>query len=164
MKPTVAYHADDLGHDEAANRGIERALAAGLVRSVSVRVVGDAVDEGAAIARRYRDRVDVGLHFSLTEGRALGGPAEGLTDLLGRFLPLPVLLASATLGLPHAASIRRELRAQLERARNLDLVFDHLDGRLAANEARPATTIGVVGWRVVVRPSGLQSRGWRREP
>ena len=128
MKPAVAYHADDLGHDESANRGIDRALAAGLVRSVSFRVIGAAADEGAAIAQRYRDRVDVGLHFSLTEGCALGGPAEGLTDVLGRFLPLPVLFVSTALGVPHGDSIRRELRAQLRRARELGLVIDHLDG------------------------------------
>lgn len=127
MKPSVVFHADDLGISAGVNRGVARALEAGLVRAVSLCATGDAFEEGAAIAARS-EGLDVGLHFCLTLGRALSGPIEGVTDPVGRFPARGRLLARSLAGLPVTQQIRRELEAQLERLERAGLSVDHLDG------------------------------------
>ncbi len=127
MRPRVVFHADDLGISEGVNRGVERSLAAGLVRAVSVCVTGEALEDGARRLERFPD-VDVGLHLSLTLGRAVSGPIEGLTDAVGAFPERAAVLTRCALGLPVRAQLRRELRAQLARAEAAGLTIDHLDG------------------------------------
>jgi predicted glycoside hydrolase/deacetylase ChbG (UPF0249 family) len=108
------------------NRGVARALDGGLVREVSVCATGEAVEEGVEIALA-RD-AGVGLHFSLTAGRAITGRITGLTDASGRFLPLGAVLASCVAGRPDREAIADELRAQLARLEDLGAGVAHLDG------------------------------------
>ena len=128
MIPRVVFHADDLGISPGVSRGVARAVEAGPVRAVSLCVTGDDAEGGAALARRWIGEVDLGLHLSFTLGRAVSGPIDGLTDGLGRFPPLPEALARLRLGLPPSALLRREVRAQLDRAAALGVPLDHLDG------------------------------------
>lgn len=108
------------------NRGVARALDGGLVREVSVCVTGEAVEEGVAIAIAHG--AGVGLHFSLTAGRALTGRIAGLTDEDGRFLSLPAVLASCAAGRPDARAVGGELIAQMARLESLGARVAHLDG------------------------------------
>lgn len=128
MKPRVVFHADDLGVSPGVSRGIARAVEGGPVRAVSLCVTGADLAGGASLARSWLGHVDLGLHLSFTLGRALTGPIPGLTDRLGRFLPLRRVLASCAAGLPVEAQVRREVRAQLDRAGALGIRLDHLDG------------------------------------
>jgi len=128
MIPRVVFHADDLGISPGVSRGVARAVEAGPVRAVSLCVTGDDAEGGAALARRWVGEVDLGLHLSFSLGRAVSGPIDGLTDGLGRFPPLPETLARLRLGLPPSALLRREVRAQLDRAAALGVPLDHLDG------------------------------------
>lgn len=128
MKPRVVFHADDLGISPGVSRGIARAVEDGPVRAVSLCVTGADAEGGASLARRWEGDIDLGLHLSFTLGRALSGPIEGLTDPLGRFLPLRTVLARCALGVPVEAQVRREVIAQLERADALGVHLDHLDG------------------------------------
>jgi predicted glycoside hydrolase/deacetylase ChbG (UPF0249 family) len=72
--------------------------------------------------------VGVGLHLSLTWGRALSGPIEGLTDANGSFLPLARVLAACLTRRPAREQVRSEVAAQLERARDLIPALSHLNG------------------------------------
>jgi predicted glycoside hydrolase/deacetylase ChbG (UPF0249 family) len=121
----LVFNADDLGLDAAANDGIERALAAGLVREVSLVVTGPYAERGAAIARAAKG-AGVGLHLNLTEGDALTGLVPGVTDRAGRFLGLPSLLFLASIG--RVRDVRREVDAQLARLRELGFAPSHLNG------------------------------------
>jgi predicted glycoside hydrolase/deacetylase ChbG (UPF0249 family) len=120
----VVFNADDLGLDAAANEGIERALAAGLVRECSLVVNTAHTERGVAIARV--SGAGVGLHLNLTEGEALTGPIPGVTDRAGRFLGLKPLLFLSAVGL--VRDVRREIDAQLARLRELGVSPSHLNG------------------------------------
>jgi len=120
----VVFNADDLGLDRAANDGIERALAGGLVREASLVVTTEHAERGAAIARAAG--AGVGLHLNLTEGQALTGPIPGVTDRAGRFLGLkPLLLLAAVYCV---RDVRREIEAQVARLRELGFAPSHLNG------------------------------------
>ena len=62
---TIIINADDLGHSNGANRGIEEAHRNGIVTSASLMVNRDATPEGVAIALR-NPRLSVGLHVNVT--------------------------------------------------------------------------------------------------
>ena len=126
MRPSVVFHADDLGMSSGVNRGVARALDGGLVREVSVCVTGEAVEEGVAIA--LARGMGVGLHLSLTAGRALTGRIEGLTDPDGRFLSLGAVLASCAARRPDTGAVADEIDAQLARLDELGARVTHLDG------------------------------------
>lgn len=110
--------ADDAGMDRERNRGILRACREGAVRAVSVIANGPAVED---LADRFAGFTgapwpDVGLHLNLTEGRALSGPIDGLTDASGDFLDDKRAVWRAGLAeVIDAAAVERETRAQLGR-------------------------------------------------
>jgi predicted glycoside hydrolase/deacetylase ChbG (UPF0249 family) len=88
LTPLLVVVADDGGVDVARNRGIVDGIVQGVVSSVSVLANGEAVEDLAARigALPARLRPDIGLHLNLTEGLALAGAADGLTDAAGRFI------------------------------------------------------------------------------
>ena len=122
----VVFDADDFGMSPAVNRGIVRAVRSGPVREVSVCVTGRALDDAALMLPELG--VGAGLHFSLTFGRALSGRLRGLTDATGRFLPLPVVLASCLARVPDRREVAGELRAQMEILEERGLSLGHLNG------------------------------------
>ena len=120
----VVFNADDLGLDERANEGIERALAGGLVRETSLVVNTPHAERGAKIAGAAG--AGVGLHLNLTEGQALTGPIPGVTDRAGRFLGLGPLLFLSAAG--RVRDVRREVEAQVARLREYGFLPSHLNG------------------------------------
>lgn len=124
--PSVVFVADDLGVSAGVNRGIAKAAANGLVREASLCVTGGAVADGV---QRARDAgIGIGLHLSLTLGRALAGPIAGLTDRGGRFRRLGAVLLATTLRRVDRAALDREVRAQLARLAELGVQPTHLNG------------------------------------
>jgi hypothetical protein len=122
-----------------------RSLAAGVVRSASVMVVGPWFAETAALARAHPEWT-VGLHLTLTSewdrlrwGPAL--PADARSGLLApdgaffhNYLRPAVHVADprAVTGfvaerLPSPAAAEAELRAQIDRARRLGVRVEYLD-------------------------------------
>lgn len=122
----VVFVADDLGVSAGTNAGIARAAEAGLVREASLCVTGAAVAEGAALARELG--IGVGLHLSLTLGRARTGPLRGLTAADGTFRSLGAVLRSCLLRRPDPAAVAREVAAQLAALRDLGIAPTHLNG------------------------------------
>jgi len=132
--PLVIVTADDLGSSHAANVGVYEALREGLATSASLMVPGPWAREAAA---RYRGE-DVGVHLTLNAEYDLvrWGPitqAPSLLDGEGGFPRTAEDLAE------HADidEVRRECRAQIERAIYWGFDVSHLSSHLGAMERRP---------------------------
>ncbi len=126
--------ADDLGSSHAANVGVYEAVRDGLATSASLMVPGPWAREAAA---RYRGE-DVGVHLTLNAEHDLlrWGPitqAPSLLDGDGGFPRTAADLAD------HADidEVRRECRAQIERAIYWGFDVSHISSHLGAMERRP---------------------------
>ncbi len=126
--------ADDLGSSHAANVGVYESLRDGLATSASLMVPGPWAREAAS---RYRGE-DVGVHLTLNAEHDLvrWGPitqAPSLLDGDGGFPRTADDLAE------HADvdEVRRECRAQLERAIYWGFDVSHVSSHLGAMERRP---------------------------
>ena len=125
---------DDLGSSHAANVGVYEALRDGLASSASLMVPGPWAREAAA---RYRGE-DVGVHLTLN--------AEWEVYRWGPITHAPSLLDGDG-GFPRTVEdmwdhadpdeVRRELRAQVERAILWGFDVSHLDSHLDALQRRP---------------------------
>ncbi len=130
----LIINCDDLGSSHAANVGIYEALRDGVATSASLMVPCPWAREAAA---RYRGE-DVGVHLTLNAEYDLfrWGPlthAPSLYDGDGGF---PRTLQDAW---DHADvdEVRRECRAQVERAIYWGFDASHLDSHMASLELRP---------------------------
>lgn len=126
--------ADDLGSSHAANVGVYEGIREGIATSASLMVPGPWAREAAS---RYRGE-DVGVHLTLNAEHDLvrWGPithAPSLLDGDGGFPRTAVDLAE------HADvdEVRRECRAQIERAIYWGFDVSHLSSHLGAMERRP---------------------------
>ncbi len=126
MSDIVVFNADDLGMSPEIDRGIIRAVRAGLVKEVSVCVNAtpkrDVIDELLSLG------TGIGLHLCVTEGRAVFGAQPGVTDDAGNFLGLPRLLLGALSGRLSPRVIERELTAQLGALQDLGVTPTHING------------------------------------
>jgi predicted glycoside hydrolase/deacetylase ChbG (UPF0249 family) len=125
QKRALIVNADDLGWAPGRDRGIVRAIDYGIVTSVSLLANGDTF---AAAATQIRQRhVGIGVHLNLSEGRALGGYINGLTDADGNFRGKQQ--SREIFG--HAAfdpgAALRELKLQVEAVLSSGLAPDHVD-------------------------------------
>jgi hopanoid biosynthesis associated protein HpnK len=125
----LIVNADDLGLTPGVNRGILRAFRDGIVTSASLLVTGNAFEEAVALARQNPD-LDVGLHLTLVEERAVLGRQmlPTLVDEAGR---LPRTSAEffkrAFLGRIRWDEVEREIAAQIARFQQTGLRLSHLD-------------------------------------
>ncbi|MBL7964028.1 MAG: ChbG/HpnK family deacetylase [Flavobacteriales bacterium] len=125
MPRRIIVNADDLGLCTSVNTAIFEVFRAGNLSSATLMVnmpgTRDAVD-------RLRDHpgLAVGLHFCITEGRALSGVST-LTDEEGRFMDRSALAKAAFRGHVELVDIRRELEAQFARAAEMGVRLTHVD-------------------------------------
>ena len=126
---SLIVSADDFGLCEAVNRGVAEAFDRGVVTSASVLTTGDAFAHAASLARA-RPALDLGVHLALTQTAPISPPEEiaSLVGRDGRFLPGWRSFAARYLrGGVRKQEVERELRAQIERAREAGLECSHLD-------------------------------------
>ena len=127
MKPGLIVNADDLGFDASRTRGIISAYERGIVSSASLMVTMSTAEEAAKTS--LTTELPVGLHISLTEGRAIAtSNVHRLVDDSGTFKLHPQHLIRA--GRKDATlidQIRTEIRAQLARSADLGLTLTHVD-------------------------------------
>ncbi len=130
----VIITGDDLGVSHAANAGIYEALRSGMATSASIMIPAPWAREAAS---RYRGE-DIGVHLTLNaeHDRYRWGPithAPSLLDGDGGFPRTTVDLWD------HADldEVRRELRAQVERAILWGFDVSHLASHLGALQYRP---------------------------
>jgi len=127
----LIVNADDLGADEARNRGIFEAIDAGVVTSVSLLANGPSFEDAA---RRIRNldpgRISPGLHFNLSEGVPVAAGLKLLTGSDGRFPGKGAAqqLLTQQQGPELEAEIQRELSAQITALRDRGIKPNHLDG------------------------------------
>jgi len=125
----LIINADDLGLTPGVNRGILRAFQDGIVTSASLLVTGSAFEEAVALARQNPE-LDVGLHLTLVEERAVLGH-EALPTLVDENGRLPrtngEFLRRAFLGRIRWKEVEREMTAQIARFQKTGLRLSHLD-------------------------------------
>jgi predicted glycoside hydrolase/deacetylase ChbG (UPF0249 family) len=128
LRRRLIVNADGFGFTPGVNRGIERAVADGVVRSTSCVVNFPEIEELPAFVSRW-PHVSVGVHFNLSVGAPISDPTRipTLVDGNGRFwgdhLPHRLLTRSVA-----REDFRRELRAQVQRMVDLGAVPSHWDG------------------------------------
>ena len=131
MKELI-INADDFGLSGGANRGIIRAWERGILTGASLMVGGSAFKEAAALAREHPG-LQVGLHLTLVQGRAVlaqqGFPA--LADHDGEFGNDPVLAGMRYFFLkPLRRRLYLEIEAQIAKCLDAGIALSHLDGHL----------------------------------
>lgn len=130
----LIVNATDLGLCHAANVGVYQCLRTGLVGSASLMVPAPWAREAAA---RYRGE-DVGVHLTLNaeHERYRWGPITHAPSLLGGDGGFPRTMDDVW---DHADpdEVRRELRAQVERAILWGFDVSHLDTHMATLLLRP---------------------------
>ena len=130
----LIVNCDDLGMCHSANEGVYDALRGGLGTSASLMVPCPWAREAAA---RYRGE-DVGVHLTLTAEWELyrWGPITQSPSLLGGDGGFPRTVEDAW---DHADldEVRRELRAQVERAILWGFDVTHLDSHMGTLQLRP---------------------------
>lgn len=131
MKELI-INADDFGLSSGANRGIVKAWQQGILTSASLMVGGSAFKEAASLARE-NPALQVGLHLTLVQGRAVlkqqGLPA--LVDADGNFGNDPVLAGMRYFFLkPLRKKLYREIEAQIASCLEAGIDLSHVDGHL----------------------------------
>jgi predicted glycoside hydrolase/deacetylase ChbG (UPF0249 family) len=130
----VIINCDDLGSSQAANDGVYRSLRDGLATSASLMVPAPWAREAAA---RYRGE-DVGVHLTLNAEYDLyrWGPITRAPSLLDGDGGFPRTVTDVW---DHADldEVRRELRAQVERAILWGFDATHLDSHMGALALKP---------------------------
>jgi predicted glycoside hydrolase/deacetylase ChbG (UPF0249 family) len=124
----LLVNADDLGLSPGINRGIGRAYREGIVRSASLLVNAPGFDDALGVIRA-NPGLCVGIHLTLVGGDwpvSRLGAVPSLIDKAGRF-PASYPRFLARYPEVRTDEIRRELAAQIERARAAGVSPTHLD-------------------------------------
>ena len=111
MSQRVVFCADDYALSPGVSRGIIDLIERGRISATGCMTVSPYWAESAQALRPMAGRVDVGLHFTLTDHKPLG-PLPGLAPD-GRLPSLAVLLARAFTGRLDAREINAELARQV---------------------------------------------------
>jgi predicted glycoside hydrolase/deacetylase ChbG (UPF0249 family) len=165
----LIVNADDLGLHPSLDAGILRAHREGIVTSATVLVMGPSAPE--AVSRAQSQGLALGVHLALSTRLPCAATPEAVTTVApgGRLRASWADFARAWLtGRVRRTEVERELKAQLDRARELGAGVDHLDAHqhlhllpgvrplveaLARREGLP------VRW-----PDRLPRASWRRAP
>jgi hopanoid biosynthesis associated protein HpnK len=125
----LVVNADDLGLTPGVNRGVVRAFQEGIVTSASLLVTGSAFDDAVALARQNPE-LDLGLHLTLVEERAVLGRdvLPSLVDETGRFPRTSAeFIRRAILGRIRWDEVEREVAAQIAVFQKTGLRLSHLN-------------------------------------
>ena len=158
MKQLIV-NADDLGLTPAVNRGIVRAFQNGIVTSTSLLVTGSAFEDAVVLARQ-NPKLDVGLHLTLVEERAVLGPdvLPTLVDETGRFPRTSgEFIRRAILGGINWLEVEREIAAQIALFQETGLRLSHVDSHQHLHMFPPV-------FRIVRRLAGWVENVWVRNP
>ncbi|MBK8339199.1 MAG: ChbG/HpnK family deacetylase [Flavobacteriales bacterium] len=167
MAQRIIVNADDLGLAPSVNDAIFEVFRAGNLNSATLMV---AMPGTADAVERLKDHpgLAVGLHFTLTEGRALTGPSS-LTDGAGMFGPRKDLAMRAMRGQVKSADLRREFEAQLDRAEALGVSLTHSDSHqhvmmlpAVFDAVAPVIAERRLGVRLVHPPARMVLGAWAR--
>jgi hypothetical protein len=129
----LIIHADDLGVSHSENEATISAMENGVVNSASIIVPTPWFSEIAAYAAAH-PLADFGLHLTLTSEWKYykWGPLSGNTEVPGLVNTSGFLYPGADSVYQHAKlkEIEKELRAQIEKARQFGVDFTHFDSHM----------------------------------
>jgi hopanoid biosynthesis associated protein HpnK len=132
ISQSLVVNADDFGATSSINAAVMEAFGFGSLRSASLIVTGDAVDEAVQLARE-NPSLAVGLHLVVAGGRPASPPERlpHLVDHAGRLPAQPFRLgAKVSLHSAARAEMRSEIEAQFARFIGTGLPLSHVDGHL----------------------------------
>jgi predicted glycoside hydrolase/deacetylase ChbG (UPF0249 family) len=156
----LVVNADDLGLHPAIDEGLLRAHREGIVTSATVLVTGRTAE--VAVRRAMAQGLSLGVHLCLSSRLRPVLAAEQVRSLApdGLFRPgwVELVVARARGGV-RPSEVEGELRAQLQRARELGFAPDHLDGH---QHVQLLPGVAEVVQRIA-DAEGLPVR-WTREP
>lgn len=134
----LIIHADDLGVSHSENEATISALEKGSVSSASIMVPTPWFSEIAAYCRLH-PKADFGLHLTLTsewnyyKWSSLSVETPGLNNKEGfLFASVDSVYASASI-----AEVEKELRKQIEKAKQFGIDVTHLDSHMGTLFGRP---------------------------
>ena len=125
MTKKLIINADDFGLTRAISDKIIDTFKIGNLSSTSLLVNTPASEYAIKLAKN-NPQLGVGLHFNLTEGRALTG-VSSITDLHGLFFNKMRINCLKTLRLIDLQDIKNELEMQFEYIINAGLSPSHID-------------------------------------
>ncbi|NXY14510.1 YDJC deacetylase, partial [Atrichornis clamosus] len=121
---------DDFGYCPRRNQGIVDCFLAGAISNVSLLVNGSAAADAVKLARRYN--IPIGLHANLSEGSPVCEVLKTNSSLLnqdGFFHGKMGFRTALSKGLLNMSEVKQELKAQVERFRELTgHLPPHMDG------------------------------------
>ncbi len=125
MSRRLIINADDLGLARSVNDAIFKVHEAGNLSSATLMVAMPGTHDAVARASQY-PRLALGLHFCITEGKAITGRSS-LTDGDSKYLSRGRLFRKAISGHLSRKDVRREFEAQLDRMAELGSPPGHVD-------------------------------------
>ena len=135
----VILHIDDVGMSHSSNQGAILATENGVASSFAIMMPCPWVPEIARYLNAHPD-ADAGLHLTLTsEWKPYRWPPLAGPDVPGLIDPEGCLWSSVAQVVTQATpnEIDREIRAQLARARRMNIPVTHLDSHMGTLFARP---------------------------
>jgi len=123
---SLIVNADDLGINPERDRGILEAFQQGIVTSASLLANGASFK--TAVEQVKATGLPIGVHLNLSDGRALNGHINGLTDAQGNLPGKVWMRQHLVAGGCDYGAMRDEFRAQIEQVLHTGLEPDHLDG------------------------------------
>jgi predicted glycoside hydrolase/deacetylase ChbG (UPF0249 family) len=136
----LILHGDDLGMSHSENSATTYGMEHGSINSASIMVPAPWFSEIAAYARAH-PMADFGLHLTLTSEWDFfkWGPVASKSEVPGLvnkngylFSSVDSVLRSAT-----AEEVEKELRAQIEKARQFGIDFTHFDSHMGTIFSKP---------------------------
>lgn len=126
MHPGLLVTADDFGITEKISEGMISLARQGIVNRLSLLCNMPGTDKAIELFQQT-PAISIGLHFNLTEGKALSGVLPGLTDAAGNFYNREKLLFRILMGMVSKKLIMNEFQQQIQKMESAGISPNYLD-------------------------------------